>query len=162
MSISGFARHDHAACIAEGLTAAQTYCAAHKLRLTPARRRVLELLLSEHRAMGAYEILERLRDEGLGRQPPVAYRALEFLVRHGFAHKVERLNAFVACAHPDPAARPHVPLFMICRTCGSVAEADTQPAAGQLARAARAAGFAIETTVYEAEGLCPDCRDAVP
>jgi hypothetical protein len=55
---------------------------------------------AEHRALGAYAVLDQLREAGFGSQPPVAYRALDFLVAHGFAHKIERLNAFVACAHP--------------------------------------------------------------
>ena len=75
---------------------------------TPVRRRALEILLKEHRALGAYEVLDGLREPGFGSQPPVAYRALEFLVTHGFAHRVERLNAFIACAHPGKA---HAPAF---------------------------------------------------
>ena len=89
----GFARHDHSACIADTVAAVAARCAADGLQLTPVRRRVLEILLERHRALGAYEILDVLRDEGLGSQPPVAYRALEFLTKHGFAHRIERLNA---------------------------------------------------------------------
>ncbi|MDM7256178.1 MAG: transcriptional repressor, partial [Paracoccus sp. (in: a-proteobacteria)] len=69
------------------------------LRLTAVRRRVLEILLENHKAMGAYEILDRLAAEGFGKQPPVAYRALDFLVEHGLVHRVQRLNAFAACLH---------------------------------------------------------------
>ena len=58
---------------------------------------VLEILLESHRAMGAYEVLERLAAEGFGKQPPVAYRALDFLVEHGLALRVRRLNAYAAC-----------------------------------------------------------------
>ena len=152
----GFAQHDHAHCVSDGVAAVAAHCAENKLQLTPVRRRVVEILLSEHRAMGAYEILDILREEGLGSQPPVAYRALDFLVKHGFAHKVERLNAFVACSHPGAA---HTPAFLICRTCNKVAEAETRPAEGQLGKAAAAAGFQIEQTVVEAEGLCPLCAD---
>ena len=52
MSI-GFHSHDHASCVAEGVEAAERHCAAEKLQFTPVRRRVLEILLSEHKAMGA-------------------------------------------------------------------------------------------------------------
>lgn len=149
-----FSRHDHASCIAETVTRAEEICARDGLRLTPARRRVLEILLAEHRAMGAYEILDVLRAEGLGAQPPVAYRALDFLVANGFAHKIERLNAFVACTHPGEA---HAPAFLICRKCGRVAETSAAGQGGRLGAAAREAGFAIERTVMEAEGLCPVC-----
>ncbi|MEL6691127.1 MAG: transcriptional repressor, partial [Pseudomonadota bacterium] len=91
-----FEPHDHGACISDALAAADAQCAERNVRLTPVRRRVLEILLEEHHALGAYDVLDRLRDEGLGSQPPVAYRALEFLVKEGLAHRIERLNAFVA------------------------------------------------------------------
>ena len=112
--------------------------------------------MRQHRALGAYDILEMLRTEGHAAQPPVAYRALDFLVSHGFVHKIERLNAFIACAHPDDS---HTPAFLICRKCDSVAEAQAHPDQGNFGRSARDAGFRIERAVYEAEGLCPGCQD---
>lgn len=152
----GFEQHDHHACVQGGMAAAEARCAKEGLRFTAVRKKTLEILLQEHRALGAYEVLDRLRDEGFGSQPPVAYRALEFLVAHGFVHKIEKLNAFVACANPGTA---HSPAFMICRECDAVAETQSMPARGALGDAARAAGFVIEKTVVEAEGLCPTCVD---
>ena len=151
----GFEVHDHSACMDAALTRAETQCAASGLRLTPVRRRALEILLADHRALGAYDLLAHLAAEGLGAQPPVAYRALDFLVKAGFAHKIEALNAYIACAHPG---QDHAPAFLICRVCQSVAEADTALAKGRLGDAARAVGFLIERTVVEAEGLCPACQ----
>ncbi|WP_308915850.1 transcriptional repressor [Jannaschia sp. LMIT008] len=149
-----FAAHDHAACIADAIAAAERRCAEAGLRLTPIRRRVLELLLREHRAMGAYDVLDRLREEGLGSQPPTAYRALDFLVAHGFAHRVERLNAFVACARPGLA---HSPAFLICRACDQVAEADAGTVGDLLDGGPP--GFAADSAVVEVAGLCRDCRE---
>jgi Fur family zinc uptake transcriptional regulator len=152
----GFEQHDHSACVRDGLARAEAHCAENGLRLTPVRRRALEILLAEHRALGAYDLLAVLAREGLGTQPPVAYRALDFLVKAGFAHKIEALNAYIACAH---LGDEHAPAFLICRNCRHVAETDTGLAQGRLGQAARDAGFAIERTVVEAEGLCPDCQD---
>ena len=101
------------------------------------------------------EILDHLREEGLGSQPPVAYRALDFLVSHGFAHKIERLNAFIACSH---AGEAHSPAFLICRSCDTVAEAE--PDRSALTQAASEAGFTVERMVVEAVGLCPKCAGA--
>ncbi|WP_281954696.1 Fur family transcriptional regulator [Pseudophaeobacter arcticus] len=157
MESIGFETHDHASCIVSCIDTVDSQCKAQGLQFTPVRKRVLEILLQEHRALGAYEILDRLREEGLGSQPPVAYRALDFLVTNGFAHKIERLNAFIACTHPG---QDHAPVFMICRLCKSVAEAQTIPTNGQLGQVARDAGFQIERTVVEAEGLCPKCQKA--
>jgi Fur family zinc uptake transcriptional regulator len=99
--------------------------------------------------MGAYDILAKLGEEGVAAQPPVAYRALDFLVSHGFAHKVEKLSAYIACSLPGA---DHEPAFLICRTCNTVAEqAQAAPLAGT-------SGFQIESAVVEAEGICPECQ----
>lgn len=153
-----FEHHDHAHCIQSAIAAADDYCKTAGARLTPARRQVLEILLTEHRALGAYDVLDILAKRGFPAQPPLAYRALDFLVEHGLAHRIERLNAFVACAHPG---KPHAPAFLVCRMCDSVAEAQTEPARGKLADAAAHAGFTIERAVVEAVGVCPNCQDAV-
>lgn len=148
----GFAKHDHGQCIHTALAAADAACVARKVQMTPVRRRTLEILLEAHAALGAYDVLARLDADGFGAKPPVAYRALTFLVDNGFAHRIERLNAFVACAQPGAA---HDPAFMICRTCGKVAEGEADTA---LNASAASAGFHIERTVIEAEGLCPGCQ----
>jgi Fur family zinc uptake transcriptional regulator len=151
-----FNKHDHSQCVDQVMDAADSYCAANGLRFTPVRRKVLELLLEEHRALGAYKIMELLGDAGFGTQPPVAYRALDFLVEHGFAHKIERLNAFVACVHPG---EKYSPIFMICRSCQSVAEVHASLESGILGEAARANNFLIDKVTIEAEGICPSCKD---
>ncbi|WP_375255799.1 transcriptional repressor [Yoonia sp.] len=148
----GFSRHDHTSCVSAALVAAEAACASRNLQLTPIRRRVLEILLESHAAMGAYDVLARLDAEGLGSKPPVAYRALSFLVDNGFVHRIERLNAFIACAHPGAH---HDPAFMICRGCGTVAEAQATAA---MTQPAALSGFQVEQTVIEAEGLCPACQ----
>ncbi|WP_239520654.1 Fur family transcriptional regulator [Pseudooceanicola aestuarii] len=133
------------------LSSAEAECKARGLQSTPVRRRTLEILLEAHAAMGAYDVLARLVADGLGSKPPVAYRAPGFLVDNGFAHRVERLNAFVACAVPG---QTHDPVILICRGCGIVAETQARPldtASG---------GFQVESTVVEAEGLCPACQDS--
>lgn len=127
------------------------------LRLTPVRRRVLEILLESHRAMGAYDILNRLVADGYGAQPPVAYRALDYLVAQGLVHRIRRLNAFAACMMPD---RDHTPAFLICDDCRIVAEAPAAPARQALDAAAGAVGFELGRINLEATGLCQNCRAA--
>lgn len=124
--------------------------------MTRARAFVLETLLESHGAMTAYQVLDRMRAAGLGGQPPLAYRALDFLVANGFAHRIERLGAYVACTR---AGAQHPAAFLICRSCRRVAETALDGPAPGFA-AADAAGFAVERVVVEAEGLCLDCREA--
>lgn len=148
-----FGDHDHGRCISTALSAAEAACAVAELRLTPVRRRTLEILLEAHEALGAYDVLARLDKDGFGSKPPVAYRALTFLVDAGLAHRIERLNAFVACTLPGAA---HDPAFLICQSCGTVAEGE---ASGAMQSSAAAAGFQIERTTVEVTGLCPSCQD---
>ncbi len=146
--------HDHGDCVRRVLDEAERRASEDKVNFTPVRRHALEILLESHAAMPAYGLLKRLDEDGFGSQPPVAYRALDFLMQQGFVHKVERLNAFVACMYPHEA---HTPAFLVCRNCRSVAETCVSPSPPPLLREARAAGFAIERSVMEAEGLCRAC-----
>jgi Fur family zinc uptake transcriptional regulator len=147
-----FARHDHAACVSTALAEAERVCADRGARLTPVRRRALEILLESHAAQGAYDVLARLDAEGLGSQPPVAYRALQFLVDMGLAHRLAGLQAFVACARPGAA---HAPSFLVCRSCRRVAEGEAPHLSVEAAP-----GFSVERASVEAEGLCSACRAA--
>lgn len=147
-----FRQHDHSRCSNRLIAEAEELAGD---RLTPGRRRVLEILAEEHRPWRAYEILERLVARGFANQPPLVYRALDFLVEQGFAHRIDRLNAFMACTRP---AEPHVPAVLICRNCQSVAEIRGAAILAAVEGAAAEAGFAVERMTVEASGLCPACR----
>jgi len=153
----GFTRHNHKQCVTAGLKKADAYCEQNKLRFTAARRRALGILLENHSAMGAYDLLERLNREGLGSKPTVAYRALGFLLENGFVHRIEKLNAYIACAH---YGADHEPAFFICTDCGAVAEAVVGARTNKLAMAAKESGFTISHAIMEAEGQCPQCQQS--
>lgn len=133
---------------------AEQYCKENGLNFTPVRRKVLEILLHKNTAIGAYEILDLLREAGFKNQPPVAYRALDFLVQNGFAHKIEQLNSFIGCTHPG---KDHSPAFMICRKCDSVSEEEALTRNFSVSQIASKAGFTVEKAVIEARGLCHSC-----
>ncbi|WP_253913130.1 Fur family transcriptional regulator [Pseudoruegeria sp. HB172150] len=143
--------------VSAAILAAQEYCRDNRLQFTDTRRRVLEILLEAELPLGAYAILSQLNDEGFGSQPPVAYRALDFLESNGFVHKVDRLAAYVACANPH---QPHSPSFLICRNCGSVQEARITSPHRAVRAAARAGGFRIERESIEAVGICASCSSS--
>ena len=147
-------RHDHAACSQDALDHAEAICRDRGLRLTPLRRRVLELVLSGHRPLGAYDILENLRQDHKSAQPPTVYRALEFLVGHGLVHRIESLNAFVACFHGGVR---HVSQFLICRECGTVAEIVDPRIDEAIKDTAQNSGFVVSHSTVEIEGQCRQC-----
>ncbi len=126
------------------------------MRLTPLRRRVLELVWQSHAPVGAYDILRRLAAAQGATAPPTVYRALEFLLPHGLIHRIESLNAYVGCVHPDGA---HGGQFLICSDCGAAAEVHDPRVEAALARRAAELGFAVARKTIELAGLCPPCQE---
>lgn len=138
------------------LAAADALCASRDQRLTAPRRRVLELLLQAGQPVKAYDLMAAY-EPGAPAKPPTVYRALEFLEREGFAHRIESLNAFVACRHPIEDGQAHAAAFLICDCCGATAEVEPE-IGGALSEKAAMAGYAIRNVTVEAHGLCEDCR----
>jgi len=150
--------HDHDRCTADALKHAEALCAERSQRLTPIRRRVLEVLLESHRPLGAYEIMDRVAAGGARPAPITIYRALDFLRDNGLVHRIESRNAFVACVGNHTSG--DLVVFLICERCGAVGEASSRAVADQLKAAARAAGFTPRAPVIEVGGICSHCRQA--
>ena len=150
--------HDHARCASDAIAHAEAICAARKERLTPIRRRVLEALLESHAPLGAYELIDRLAEDGSRPAPITIYRALEFLREQGFVHRIESRNAFIGCLRSHTTGDPVV--FLICEKCGAVGEAAGAAVAATIRTASRAAGFTPKTPVIEISGICAHCRAA--
>lgn len=147
--------HDHGRCTAEALAHAEALCDVRSQRLTPIRRRILEVLLSSHKPLGAYEIIERAASSP--RPAPITvYRALEFLIKNGLVHRIESRNAFIACIHNHDSG--DLVVFLICERCGAVGEARSKAVAETLKSASRAAGFTPKAPVIEIGGICAHCR----
>lgn len=125
------------------------------LRMTRIRRKVLRLLLESDEPAKAYDLIGNLDGEGAAK-PPTVYRALEFLQDTGLAHKIESLNAFVACGH---AAHAHSAVFLICERCGGAEELHAVSTRAALENETRAAGFRMSRAVIEARGTCRACAD---
>lgn len=152
--------HDHARCEADALADAEALCSARRLRLTPLRRQVLSALLSGHRALGAYEIMDRLAEEGPRPAPITVYRVLDFLLANGLVHRIASRNAFLACERNHAATEGVI--FLICERCGTVGEASSEAVGGALKAAAAQAGFAPKLPVIEVPGVCKHCREGNP
>lgn len=153
-SPTAFAAHDHGRCAENAVATAERACAARGVRLTPVRRRVLELLWESHRPVSAYDLLDRLKAENLGSQPPSVYRALDFLIEQGFAHKLLKLNAYIGCTHPEEA---HSPMFLICTGCAQVGELRGSAFSAALKEAAAQEAFQLTDAAIEIEGRCHSC-----
>lgn len=143
------AAHEHQ------LQLAQALCEQRGKRLTPIRRKVLEILLDEHRSLKAYELLERIRNAQPGAAPPTVYRALDFLVEEGLVHRLDAINAWTACQ--DAAGQPH-DILVVCTDCGAVAELSDPGLSRELAKRVHDAGFALATHETELRAVCKPCR----
>lgn len=142
------------------VNAVERACHERGLRLTPIRARVLGLIADGGKPLKAYDLLEQVRSgEGAGAAaPPTVYRALDFLLANGFIHKLESVNAFVACHHPDTAQ--HSVPFLICDRCHNAVELEDKHVVAQLDERARALGFMPQAQTLEVHGLCADCARA--
>lgn len=134
----------------------ESHCRKQGLRLTPTRRRVLEMVLAADGPVKAYDLLDQLKVEQPGAAPPTVYRALEFLLENHFIHRLETLNAFVSCLHPH---HKHQGQFLICEHCQSVAEIHDDRIDKLLREAAADQQFQAVRQVLEIYGCCRDCRD---
>ncbi len=127
--------------------------------LSGVRGKILELLVTTGQPVSAYWLIEELRTQGTSVVPPTVYRALNFLRRSGLAHRVESLNAFVACARPG---HDHQEQFLICSDCGFAEELSDTAISDLLHAKAAAQGFRPEQQIVEIAGICRDCAAGKP
>lgn len=126
--------------------------------LTRNQSLVLDTLTGATGPLSAYGILDRVRGDGI-KAPLQIYRALDKLVEMGLAHRLESLNAFVACAHADEH-HEGLAAFAICESCGRVDEFADDVVEERLAAWSRSTGFKTERTTIEIRGHCKDCAAA--
>ncbi|MEO8461063.1 MAG: Fur family transcriptional regulator [Dokdonella sp.] len=132
-------------------------CDDRGLRLTPLRRRVLELVAASEKPVKAYDLLDQIKDGPGSAAPPTVYRALDFLLENGFIHKLESINAFVGCHHPSEA---HQVPFLICDSCSRIVEICDERVSTLLTEQAREHGFRPQAHTLEVHGICAACSEA--
>ena len=166
-------KHDHDRCIADAMEEAKNYCKNNGLRWTPLRAQVLEVVWAHHKPVRAYDILDTLSEarsqaengEGAPHSrtrvaPPTVYRALDFLLEHGFVHRIDSLNAFIGCGEIGHTDNTY---FLICHSCGEAAEIHDRALTEALSNCAARSNFAVSSETVEIAGTCPKCQaDAAP
>ena len=119
---------------------------------------IFDELVRQGSALTAYELLESVRSVGI-RSPTQVYRALERLERRHLVHRIESINAFIACAHSHESnPHPSTVGFAICEKCGSIAEIDMSNVSKRLGGLADKTDFKVKYSLLEFRGKCRDCQ----
>jgi len=138
------------------LSDAKKRCVELGLRMTVLRETVLELILSAGKPVKAYDLLGQIDQTKGASAPPTIYRTLDFLLEHGFIHKLQSINAYVCCEHNH---NPHQGQFLICDRCNLAQELDDPILVSRISQAASDHGFQAQRETVEVHGLCKDCLE---
>ena len=149
-------KHDHKTCIKQAIGIAEHLCVKRGVQLTPIRHQVLELIWESHKAVKAYELLDRIKPLKEAAKPATIYRALDFLIEQGLIHRVESLNAFVGCSC---SGHQHEQLLLICKNCQEVEERPATEVMQALSQEFEQAGFIAHSKAIEVHGLCVKCAE---
>ena len=125
---------------------------------------IMGALAASSRPLSAYDLLDQLRPTGVA-APLTVYRALDKLIKSGKVHRVESLNAFVACREgehhghdrAEPGALGRTVGFAICDECGSVEEFVDPGLHDRISDALASRKFKPRVSAIEVRGLCGDC-----
>lgn len=129
-----------------------------KSELSPHCQKVLSLLSKSSKPLPAYDILAALRRFGI-KAPPTVYRALDTLMAKGLVHRIETLNAFVAChgEHDEQTHNHPNTGFAVCRNCGATVEIHDHRLCDVIAELGKKLKFHVERETLELMGLCDSC-----
>jgi Fur family zinc uptake transcriptional regulator len=150
--------HVHSGCREKAIYTAEQLCSQRGVRFTPIRREVLELIWESHRAVKAYDLLDRIKPKAGTAKPATVYRALDFLLEQGLIHRVESLNAFIGCSCSE---RQHEQLLLICIRCHEVEERPGERVMEAIAKELERAAFTMQRKAIEIHGICGRCAPSL-
>jgi Fur family zinc uptake transcriptional regulator len=128
-----------------------------KVTLTKNQTLVIEALSRVDRPLGAYALLDELRDNGF-KAPLQVYRALDKLIELGLVHRLESLNAYLACQLQSCTSHKTLNTsFAICQRCGVTKELPSSPVVETVDSLARKFNFSATGSTIEIQGYCSSC-----
>ena len=147
-------KHRHRNCINDAIKHAESVCTTRKIRLTPIRKKVLELIWKSHQPIKAYDILAELSSDNFIEKPPTVYRALEFLLENNLIHRIESQNAYIGCSSDHESFDSK---FFVCDTCHEVEELIEPKLNKALVDICKKQGFQPNLVNIEIHGTCTQC-----
>ena len=103
---------------------------------------------------GLDDLLNKLQQTNPSAKPATVYRALDFLIKNGFIHKVASLNAFVGCSHPLKHKECY---FLICDDCKNISECCDPNITAAIQTTTAQNQFSAKNTTLEISGHCNEC-----
>ena len=125
-----------------------------KQKLTRNQSLVISALRKVKQPVGAYELLDQLREHGL-KAPLQIYRTLDQLIELKIVHRLESLNAWTLCCD---AEHDSTPVFAICNDCGNVKEYFDETLSRNIANISEQSGFVADRSIIELHGRCDRCE----
>jgi Fur family transcriptional regulator, ferric uptake regulator len=123
------------------------------LRMTSARRAVVEAIAGRDRHFTGADVLAEVEDRSVGRAS--VFRTLDLLVDLGLMARVHPPaggSSYVLC----PQDHPH---HVICSRCGLVLDLPGCPIGTESEQQARSAGFRLQGHRLEYYGICKHCQE---
>jgi Fur family zinc uptake transcriptional regulator len=150
-------KHNHSPCVKTAVQRAREAFRRNGLSLTPLREAVFREIAASHRAIGAYEVREKLRAKGRCVQPMSVYRIIDACIQAGIVRRFESGNAFYVNSSGNPKS-PRI--VLACQECGYICDASGSAASDAIAGSAISRAFALKSVVIEALGVCRHCAQA--
>jgi len=129
-------------------------CSKNGLRFTSSRQEIMSVLVNSRKPKSAYQILEKIQKNSSSAKPATVYRGLDFLCKHGFAHRIESNNAYVACASSSDCTSAQ---FLICESCDRTVEFHSHKFSNEISEHAKKEDFIITHKMLEIKGICREC-----
>ncbi len=148
--------HNHKECSKRVIKNAKEVCHEGSLNLTPIRKKVLEIIASNHKPSRAYDILSKLKDGGFSDKPPTVYRALDFLIENKMVHKLSTINAYVACFNDEAE---EVSCFLICEKCQDIEEFQDEAVIKAMTNIGKNKRINIKNVNLEISFRCDQCEE---
>jgi len=145
---------DHDCACKSALQSAENHCKKQGVRLTAIRKQILQLMYQSHHAVKAYDLLEEIKSDFKNAKPVTIYRALDFLLKEGFIHKVESLNAFIAC---NQGHCNYECVLLICTQCHEVEEQTGSNMSKTVTTELQKSSFISQIKIIEIQGICVNC-----
>ncbi len=114
---------------------------------------IYDYLREKKTTQSAYDILDACRDHGV-RAPSQIYRELNKLIERGLIHKVESLNAYIACEQEHEIGQS---IICICNNCGLVKEMPASNFVDHTELLRNQDEFTPQQMNVEVKGRCADC-----